>query len=126
MWPSEKERGRQNPYALPGSGAPNWEFEQGQRDELKRQQDLRNGQGLPSAPAAPSPVCDSRPYVPPRKSLFWAVILCAVFGPLGLFYATKKGGFILIGLMLAIPMLTSTVDDAPMMYRMIALSMPVS
>lgn len=124
------ERGKQNPFELPGSGPINWDFQQGQMDELKRMQDQRNGvlNGVPAGPVS-STASYAGACVPARrlpKSLIAALVLPLLFGPLGLFYASMKGALIVIGLLLAGPMITGTVDNASVMAPALAFSYFVS
>jgi hypothetical protein len=48
------------------------------------------------------------PWTPKPKSYVLALILSCLFGPFGLFYASKKGALIVFLLMLAVPVALSS------------------
>ncbi len=50
---------------------------------------------------------------PRRKGYIVALILTFLFGPLGLFYATKKGALILLFLLFAVPITLSVIGGLP-------------
>ena len=123
----EYERGRQNPYELPGSGPINWDFQQGQMDELKRIQDSLNPprRGDSNAPATGVPAYNG-PVYRPYKSMVAAAALPILFGPLGLFYASPKGAVIVIAALFAIPMATGSLDNPAVIVPLLQGSYVVS
>ena len=57
------------------------------------------------------------PSGPRRKSYVLAVILSAVFGPLGLFYASKKGALILLLVLVGVPITLGFLGPPYFPYR---------
>ena len=68
---------------------------------------------------APSPVAygggsvDFGPSGPRHKHYFIALILTFLFGPLGLFYATKKGGMAMLFLLVGVPVTLGMIGVLP-------------
>jgi hypothetical protein len=121
------EWGRQHPHELPSSGFTNFDVQQGQMDALKEQHEKMHG--TPAGPVPNMPANSAVAWGPPLifpKKVWVAVVLCLLFGPLGLFYATKKGALILIGILLAVPMVTHSLDNGPFMGLWLEGSMVVS
>lgn len=122
-------RGKDNPNELPGSGPINWDFQQGQFDALKELQDKLNPpiKNVPTTPgtANNAPAYSGPPFIP-LKSMIAAVVLPFLLGPLGLFYASAKAAFMLIGILLLGPMLTGTMENAAVMLPLLQLSYVVS
>ena len=54
---------------------------------------------------------------PHTKSYFFAILLSAIFGPLGLFYATKKGGLVMLLLLFGYPIALTALGHAPGVYE---------
>jgi len=54
----------------------------------------------------------------PRPKRYWlALLLAAIFGPLGLFYASKKGALLLLALLFAVPYAMATMGVWPAFHR---------
>ena len=130
---NDYQHGQDNPYQLPGSGPINWDFQQGQMDAIKKTQDARNPLVDPEAVARTNAAAAAeyasgraRPYRPPPKSYVKAAVACVLLGPLGLFYASKKAAFIMIGLLIGIPMLTGTLNDGRVIYQLLEMSIAAS
>jgi hypothetical protein len=110
------EAGRQNPNQLPGPGPTNWDFQQGQFDAYKELQDklFKPAAGMPASPAATAQqpaASGGPPFRGLPKSMIAAVVLPLLLGPLGLFYGTWRGAFLVIGCLLAFTMLTGSTDN---------------
>ena len=54
---------------------------------------------------------------PHTKSYFFAILLSAIFGPLGLFYATKKGALVMLLLLFGYPIALTALGHAPGVYE---------
>src|SRR5262245_13139931 len=126
---NDYEAGRRNPYELPGPGPINFEFQQGQFDEQKRIQEGNQRPYQSPAPggnASAGPAYTGPPHPGNPKSMIAAVLLPALLGPLGLFYASWKAAVVLIALLVVVPMATGTGDDGAIMYLALAASIVAS
>src|SRR5262249_19595902 len=105
------QKGQQDPWGVADISKPGgWDFQQGQFDAAKK---AMSGQTLPPPPATQTAV-PSQPVpwapIPPRpqrKGIITGFLLTAVFGPLGLFYASKKGAVVLLLALCFIPFLVN-------------------
>jgi hypothetical protein len=63
------------------------------------------------------PATYSGPTKARKKSYVLALILTAVFGPLGLFYASKKGALVMLLFLFGYPIMLTTLGHAPGVYE---------
>ena len=56
-------------------------------------------------------------YTPGPKRYWLALLLAAIFGPLGLFYASKKGALLLLVLLFAVPYTMASMGVWPAFHR---------
>lgn len=71
----------------------------------------------PSASAGGASTSYPINYAPRPKHYWLALILAAIFGPLGLFYASKKGALLLLVLLFAVPYTLASMGVWPVFHR---------
>ena len=108
MGQNDYDYGYSNPYANVFPTNPNWvDIERGQRDALKWLEytppiTTSGGAYAPVTAATYDPNAKPLPAFPPtprpakRKKMGWAVVATIFAGPLGLFYASKVGGLVML------------------------------
>ena len=98
------QKGEQNPWGIVDTSKSGWmDYQQGQFDAWNKAMHP-NLPPPPGAPAANSVAYSGPPYVGPQpKGLIRGLLYSAVFGPLGLFYGSKKGAMLILVALFAIP-----------------------
>ena len=102
------QKGEQNPWGIVDISKPGWmDYQQGQFDAWNKAMHPNLPPPPPGTPTASGPMHSGpavQPYEGPQpKGLVRSLLLSGVFGPVGLFYASKKGAMLILLALLAIP-----------------------